>query len=228
LSPFFVVMLVTFALTLFTSAALLFLVELMVGKMILPLFGGTPAVWNTCMVFYQAVLLAGYAYAHATTSWLGARKQAVLHLALLLVPFLFFLGGPLAVNRNLVTGGDANPVPNLLALLCASVGMPLFVVSTSAPLLQKWFAGTAHPSARDPYFLYGASNLGSMLGLLGYPTLVEPFLRLSQQRYAWAAGYAVLVALVAACGVFLFWSPAPRPSPRGPRRAPGCSPPPPS
>src|SRR5579885_1755991 len=107
-------MLLVFALTLFASATLLFLVEPMVGKMILPLLGGTPAVWNTCMVFFQAVLLAGYAYAHATTAWLGARKQALLHLAVLLIPFLFF---PLGVNRVLLEGGEENPIPRLLLML---------------------------------------------------------------------------------------------------------------
>src|SRR5947209_10666293 len=120
-------MLAVFALTLFTSATLLFLVEPMVGKMILPLLGGTPAVWNTCMVFFQAVLLAGYAYAHAATAWLSTRKQVLLHLAVLLVPFLFF---PLAVNRNLVAGGLENPVPALLLVLSLSVGVPMFVVCT--------------------------------------------------------------------------------------------------
>src|ERR1051325_10225454 len=104
-------MLLVFAVTLFTSATLLFLIEPMVGKMLLPLLGGTPAVWNTCMVFFQAVLLAGYGYAHATTAWLGARKQALLHLAVLLVPFLFF---PLAVNRELIAAGAENPIPALL------------------------------------------------------------------------------------------------------------------
>src|SRR5947209_2109691 len=111
-------MLLVFALTLFTSATLLFLVEPMVGKRILPLLGGTPAVWNTCMVFFQAVLLAGYAYAHAATAWLSARTQVLLHLAVLLLPFLFF---PLAVNKEFVAGGD-NPIPGLLLLLLVSVG----------------------------------------------------------------------------------------------------------
>src|SRR5579871_1138995 len=123
-------MLLVFALTLFASASLLFLLEPMVGKMILPLLGGTPAVWNTCMVFFQATLLAGYAYAHATTAWLGVRKQALLHLAVLLIPLFFF---PLAVNKDLIQGDLGNPIPRLLLLLVFSVGVPFFVVSTSAP-----------------------------------------------------------------------------------------------
>src|SRR5579875_526720 len=196
-------MLLVFAFTLFTSATLLFMVEPMVGKMILPLLGGTPAVWNTCMVFYQAVLLAGYAYAHFSTSWLGARKQAVLHVVLLALPFLFL---PLAVNPDLIKGGE-NPILGLLLLLSMTVGLPMFVVSASAPLLQKWFADTSHPSAKDPYFLYGASNLGSMLALLAYPTVVEPYLRLGQQSFDWTVGYGALAALTALCAVFLWQSP---------------------
>ena len=196
-------MLLVFAFTLFTSATLLFMVEPMIGKMILPLLGGTPAVWNTCMVFYQAVLLAGYAYAHFSTSWLGARKQAALHLILLALPFFFL---PLAANPDLIKGGE-NPILGLLLLLSMTVGLPMFVVSASAPLLQKWFADTSHPSAKDPYFLYGASNLGSMLALLAYPTVVEPYLRLGQQSFDWTVGYGVLAALTALCAVFLWQSP---------------------
>ena len=198
-----VLMLVVFALTLFISAMQLFLVEPMIGKMILPLLGGTPAVWNTCMVFFQAVLLCGYGYAHFSTSWLGARKQAALHLVLLLLPFLFL---PVAVNRGLIRG-DENPVLIVLLILSLTVGPPMFVVSASAPLLQKWFASTSHPAAKDPYFLYGASNLGSMLALLAYPTAVEPFLRLQQQSIDWTIGYGVLAALTAYCAVFLWLSP---------------------
>src|SRR5579883_813963 len=197
-------MLLVFAITLFTSATLLFMVEPMIGKMITPLLGGTPAVWNTCMVFYQAVLLAGYAYAHFSTSWLGARKQAALHVVLLALPFLFL---PVAVNPDLIKGGE-NPILGLLRLLSMTVGLPMFVVSASAPLLQRWFADTSHPSAQDPYFLYGASNLGSMLALLAYPTVVEPNLRLGQQSIDWTIGYGVLAALTVLCALFLWRSPA--------------------
>jgi hypothetical protein len=197
-------MLLVFALTLFLSATLLFLVEPMVGKMILPLLGGTPAVWNTCMVFFQAVLLAGYAYAHASTAWLGPRKQAALHLAILVIPLFFF---PLGINRALLASGEENPVFPLLLMLVTGVGVPLFVVCTSAPLLQRWFSATSHPAAHDPYFLYGASNLGSMLALLGYPALVEPLLRLRQQTWWWAIGYVLLALLAAVCAAFLWRSP---------------------
>jgi hypothetical protein len=196
-------LLLLFALTLFVSATLLFLVQPMIGKMLLPMLGGTPAVWNTCMVFFQALLLAGYAYAHATTAWLGARRQAVLHLVVLLLPFLS-LG--LTVDRGLLDYRGGNPIPGLLLVLFLSVGLPFFVVSASAPLLQKWFAGTGHPAAQDPYFLYGASNLGSMLALFGYPTVVEPWLTLASQRLLWRIGYGVLVLLTALCAVGLWRS----------------------
>jgi SAM-dependent methyltransferase len=198
-------LLLLFAVTLFVSATLLFLVQPMIGKMLLPMLGGTPAVWNTCMVFFQALLLAGYLYAHATTSWLGVRRQAALHLAVLLLP-LFTLG--LTVDRGLLDYNQANPIPRLLLVLLLSVGLPFFVVSTSAPLLQKWFAGTGHPAAADPYFLYGASNLGSMLALFGYPLMIEPYLTLANQRLVWQVGYGLLAVLIAACAVCL-WRSAP-------------------
>ena len=194
-------MLLTFATTLFTSATLLFLVQPMIGKLILPLLGGTPAVWNTCMVFFQALLLAGYAYAHATTTYLGPRKQALLHMGVMLLPFVFL---PITINRTFIEVGSTNPIPGLLALLFASVGVPFFVVSSSAPLLQKWFSSTDHPSAQDPYFLYGASNLGSMLALIGYPAFVEPNLMLATQRTWWTVGYALLLLLCGSCAWLMY------------------------
>jgi hypothetical protein len=187
-----------FAVTLFVSAFLLFLVQPMVGKLLLPLLGGTPAVWNTCLVFFQAALLAGYAYAHATTAWLGTRRQAFLHLFLLPLPLLVL---PIAVNAEaaVAVSGSDNPVPWLLGTLAGVVGLPFFVVSTSAPLLQRWFVSTGHPSARDPYFLYAASNLGSLLALLGYPLFVEPNFALSRQAELWAWGYGAFMGLVGGC-----------------------------
>src|SRR5438874_10425846 len=167
----------------------------MIGKMLLPMLGGTPAVWNTCMVFFQAALLAGYAYAHATTAWLGVRRQALVHIALVFLPLLAL---PIAMSAESAPPGDSNPIPWVLWLLMVSAGLPFFVVSTSAPLLQKWFAGTGHPSANDPYFLYAASNLGSMLALVAYPALVERTLPLEPQSYYWMIGYAVFAVLTAA------------------------------
>ena len=190
-----------FALTLFTSATLLFVVQPMCAKMVLPLLGGTPSVWNTCMVFYQAVLLAGYLYAHFATRWLGSRRQAVLHLAVLALPWLVL---PIGISAGRVPTGTENPVLWLLGFMALSVGLPFFAVSTSAPMLQRWFADTGHPAGKDPYFLYAASNLGSMLGLLGYPVLVEPYLTLAGQARAWAAGFALLAAMTLGCAVLLW------------------------
>ena len=199
----------------FVGATLLFVVQPMVGKMILPLLGGTPAVWSTCMVFFQAALLAGYAYAHASTAWLGASpRQALLHLGILVIPLSVL---PLAVNPHFLRAGDANPVLDVLLLLSVSVGLPFFVVSATAPLLQKWFSHTGHPAARDPYFLYAASNLGSMLALLGYPILIEPRLRLRGESWMtqtrlWSIGYVALAVLIALCA-FVLWRRAAAPAP---------------
>jgi hypothetical protein len=195
-----------FALTLFLSASLLFCVQPMIAKMILPLLGGSPSVWNTCMVFFQAMLLAGYAYTHATTVWLGVRRQVVLHLGLLWLPLLVL---PLAITEGATRSlsPNASPIGWLLELLLVSVGLPFFVVTTTAPLLQKWFAETGHPSGKDPYYLYGASNAGSLLALLGYPLLMEPNLRLASQGVFWAVGYGVLVVLMLACALLVLRAP---------------------
>src|SRR5207245_3711288 len=119
----------------------------MIGKLLLPMLGGTPAVWNTCMVFFQALLLAGYSYAHISTAWLGARRQALFHLGVLLLPLLTL---SLTVNRTPLDYGEGNPIPGLLLVLLTSVGLPFFVVSSSALLLQKWFASSGHPAVTDP------------------------------------------------------------------------------
>jgi hypothetical protein len=185
-----------FACTLFVSAILLFLVQPMIARMILPKFGGTPAVWTTCMLFFQALLLAGYGYAHMTTSRLSQGRQVAVHLVLLLVP-VALLTLPIATSTD--PPGDGNPVLWLFWLLLMSVGLPFFMVSTTAPLLQKWFTATGHRSAHDPYFLYAASNLGSMLALLGYPVVMEPHLRLFQQSWSWTVGYYLLIVLTATC-----------------------------
>jgi len=207
--------LLLYALTLFTGATLLFLMQPMVGKMILPLLGGTPAVWSTCMVFFQAALLGGYAYAHALTSRLRPSRQVLVHVVALALPFAVL---PLAVNPRLLRGGEANPILDVLTLLSLSVGLPFLVVSATAPLLQKWFTHTGHPGARDPYFLYAASNLGSMLALLGYPTLVEPRLHLQgsswlSQTALWSVGYGLLAVVTALCALTLWRKPAAAPAP---------------
>jgi hypothetical protein len=201
-------MLLAFAGTLFLSALLLFLVQPMVGKMVLPMLGGSPAVWNTCMVFFQAMLLAGYLYAHASTTLLGSRKQAAVHLVVMAVPFIVL---PIAVSKTLAPHGEDNPVLGVLLLLTVAVGLPFFVVSASAPLLQKWFASTDHPAAKDPYFLYSASNLGSMLALAAYPSIIERSFILTDQSLYWMIGYGLLLASTGFCA-YLMWKSAPAPA----------------
>lgn len=193
-----------FAFTLLVSASLLFLVEPMFARMVLPRLGGSPSVWNTCLVFYQAVLLAGYVYAHLTTRWLGPRRQAALHMVVLLLPWLVL---PIVIRGLGTPPGGSSPIPWLLGILSLSVGLPFFVLAASAPMLQSWFAQTGDAAAKDPYFLYGASNLGSLLGLLGYPLLLEPWLRLGVQSWVWTAGYGLLMLLTAASAVVLWRSP---------------------
>ena len=196
----------TFTLTLFTSALLLFMVQPMVGKLILPLLGGTPAVWNTCMVFFQALLLAGYSYAHFSTKYLGVRRQSILHLFLMLIPLFFVF--PITIREELVQDTENFLILRLLAVLFLSAGIPFFIVSSTAPLLQRWFSRTGHPAASDPYFLYAASNLGSMIALIGYPAYVEPNLTLDQQRWLWGIGYAALLLLLTAgCAVLMRMAP---------------------
>jgi hypothetical protein len=192
-----------FAVTLFLSAFLLFWVQPLVGKMVLPLLGGTPAVWNTCMLFFQGVLLAGYAYVLASTRWLSTRSQILLHAALLVAAALAF---PIAISESAAHGvpEDGSPVGWLLRTLLLVTGLPFFALSASAPLLQKWFSRTGTASASDPYFLYAASNAGSLVALLGFPVLLEPNLALREQSRMWAFAYGALVALVLACAAIVW------------------------
>ena len=182
-----------FTLTLGLSAFLLFWIQPLIAKVLLPHFGGSPAVWTTSMVFFQAVLLAGYSYAHllARMKWL---HQVAIH-ASLLVFAVFFL--PFGVSDSLLemTGGW-EPSFQLLAVLGLSVGVPFLVVSATAPLLQVWFSYTTHKDAEDPYFLYGASNFGSLLALLAFPIVLETTLGLGNQSVLWATGFAMLAVLI--------------------------------
>ena len=197
-----------FAVTLFVSASLLFMVQPMVGKMILPLLGGSPAAWNTCMVFFQGLLLLGYLYAHNLTTRHTPGRQATLHFVVLGVTVAFLgvaaalspNGAPVPVFRSLAPQGQAYPMFGVLMLLGVAIGLPFLIVSTSAPLLQKWFNYTGHPSAKDPYFLYAASNAGSLISLLGYPLFIEPTLTLAEQGWLFAGGFVLLSVLVIACG----------------------------
>ena len=191
-------MLAVFTLTIFVGAFLLFLVQPMVAKLMLPMAGGSPAAWNASMVFFQAVLLGGYVYAHLLSRLRSVRTQAGVHLVVVLAALAAL---PIRDPRAWEGPGDGSPVWWLLAALAACVGGPFFVLSTTGPLVQRWFSGTRHPSARDPYFLYAASNVGSLLALLSYPVLVEPLLTLSRQRAAFTVGYVVFGVLVIWCGM---------------------------
>ena len=201
-----------FAATILLSAALMFIVEPMFAKMVLPLLGGSPSVWNTCLVFYQTALMAGYLYAHFSLKWLGPRRQAVLHVVLLCVPWISL---PIGVAHGWTPPSEGNPVAWLLMLLTVCVGLPFFCVSASAPVLQAWFAQCGGRSAKDPYFLYAASNLGSLAGLAAYPLLIEPHLPLALQTQWWTAGYGLLVVLFGLCAAAVWILPARPDSGRG-------------
>ena len=179
----------------FLNAALLFAVEPMFTKMVLPLLGGTPSVWNTCLLFFQAGLMAGYLYAHLTSRWLSVTGQAALHLVLLAVS-LMALPVTLASGLAPPTTGTGAAIGWLLALLATVLGAPFVLLSAGTPMLQRWFASTQHPEAQDPYVLYVASNAGSFAALLAYPTLIEPRWRLSEQSAGWSIGYALLITLL--------------------------------
>ena len=167
----------------------------MIAKMLLPLLGGTPAVWNTCMLFFQAVLLCGYAYALLVSRW-PLKRQLIVQFAVLALAFISL---PIGLSASWVNSVPPTEDPSLWLLLClaASVGLPFFIISSNSPLLQKWFSRTATDSAKDPYFLYAASNAGSLLALLAYPVLLEPYFTLRVQSRIWTVLYAVLVILIA-------------------------------
>jgi hypothetical protein len=184
-----------FGSAIFVGSGLVFLIEPMVGKMLLPLFGGTPAVWAVTLVFFQAFLLAGYAFAHVSIRLLGIRRQALVQLALLLVPLSLL---PIAVPRGLHPS-SSQPAIWLLGVLFLTAGLPFFVVSSASPVLQRWFSASGDAASRDPYFLYAASNAGSLLGLLAYPTLLEPRLTLAQQSRVWMVAYVVFALMTALC-----------------------------
>jgi hypothetical protein len=157
-----------YALTLVLSAFLLFSVQPFFAKMILPRLGGSPAVWSVAMVFFQGMLLAGYAYAHLLTRFLGLRAAASIHALVLLLAFVAL---PIAIPAGWEQPPETGQSLWLLGLFAVAVGLPFFAVSANGPLLQAWFARTGHPHAADPYFLYGASNVGSFASLILYIVL---------------------------------------------------------
>jgi len=189
-------MLPVFASTLFLSAGLMFLVEPMVAKMVLPRLGGAAAVWSTCLVFFQTMLLLGYAYAHLSTRLLPRWGQVILHVCVLLPLSAAVL--PLALGTG-APSTEQSPVLWLLLRLTLACGAPVFVISATAPLLQHWFADADHKGAQDPYFLYAVSNSGSLLALLAYPLIVEPELPLNLQATLWSVGFGLLSLGVVLC-----------------------------
>ncbi len=182
----------------------MFLVEPMIAKIVLPRLGGSPAVWSTCLLFFQAVLLLGYAYADLSTRWLDRRWQMFVHI-LVVLP-LAALSLPLDLGTAIPPSGS-QPVLWLLADLALSAGPAVFAISATAPLLQSWYAKTDHHAAGNPYFLYAGSNAGSLLALLAYPLLIEPVLPLHIQRSMWSWAFGLLALLIAGTGLALISRP---------------------
>src|SRR5262244_3430823 len=197
-------LLATFTAAITLSAALLFMVQPMFTKMVLPRFGGAPSVWSVAIVYFQTALLAGYAYAHVLTRYAGPRASVVIHLAVM-------IAAALALPLSIPTGWDRPPEAAqalwLMGLFTASIGLPFFALAANSPLLQAWFARTDHPAAKDPYFLYAASNVGSFLALVSYPIVIEPFVRLGDQAWWWSIGFCFLIALLAGCGALRWRAP---------------------
>ena len=195
-----------YALTIFTGAFLLFQVQPLIGKYILPWFGGSPGVWTTCMLFFQVLLLGGYAYAHCTSRWLKPRTQAVVHLALLVISLALL---PITPADAWKPRGGGNPTLQILALLGASIGLPYFVLSATGPLIQHWFS-RARPGV-SPYRLYALSNVGSLLALVSYPFFFETHFTRKTQAALWAWGLLAYVLSCGFCAVRL-WKSEGRPS----------------
>jgi hypothetical protein len=199
---------------LFLSALLLFSVQPMFAKMVLPRIGGAAAVWSVAMVFFQAALLLGYAYAHLLSRTLSPARSALVHLGLLAVAATTL---PIAIAQGFEAAPQGGLELWLLTLFAASIGLPFVALAANAPLLQNWFAASGHPDAANPYFLYAASNLGSFAALMTYPFVVEPLSTLRTQIRAWSVGYLVLILLIAAAAVIV--ARAGKPSPAGPATA---------
>jgi hypothetical protein len=195
-----------FALAIFLGAFLLFQVQPLISKAILPWYGGTPNVWTTCMLFFQSLLFAGYAYAHYSTRWLAPRSQGILHIALVAVALLM----PILPATDWKPDGVVQPTLSIFWLLSAHVGLPFFVLASTSPLIQYWW-NRASPHG-SPYRLYALSNVGSLLALLSYPFLVEPLLPLGSQAVFWFGAFLVFAALVIVCGSTAWWPRGAQPS----------------
>ncbi|MBL9202807.1 MAG: fused MFS/spermidine synthase [Opitutaceae bacterium] len=195
-----------FALTIFTGAFLLFQVQPLIGKYILPWFGGGPGVWTTCLLFFQTLLLGGYAYAHFSSTWLKPRQQVIVHLALLALSLALL---PITPSATWSTHVDGDPNVRILLLLVATIGLPYFVLSSTGPLMQQWFSQT-NPGV-SPYRLYALSNVGSLLALLSYPLFFEVYFPRQTQGTMWSWG---LVGFVLCCGycAWMLWRRAPAPA----------------
>ncbi len=188
----------TFCLTIFVSASLLFFVQPLYAKLVLPKIGGAPAVWTTAMLFFQVVLIVGYLYAHLLTKWLPLRLQLLTHLLLWLVALSFL---PLSTSESWSYDVSRSTALQTLELFALGVGLPFAVLSANAPLLQAWYARSGGPSADDPYFLYSASNVGSLLALLAFPLLADPLLGAQEISNLWFVGFVVFGGLLIASGM---------------------------
>jgi len=187
-----------YALTIFASAFLLFLVQPIMAKQILPWFGGSAAVWTTCLMFFQLVLLLGYAYADWTVRFLKPRPQVMLHVALIIISLVSL---PIIAGSGWKPDGDEDPTWLILGLLAATIGLPYFLLSTTGPLLQAWFA-RSFPNASNVYRLFALSNGASLIALVAYPFVVEPYITTREQSIGWSFGYALFVALCAGSALF--------------------------
>lgn len=192
-----------FVVTVFTSAALVFMVQPMVAKLVLPLLGGSPAVWNTSMAFFQTALLVGYGYAHFLQKIRSVRRQIVVHIAALAAAGLVL---PLRI-WSIGEPSSTAPTLWLLGVLTLAIGLPFAILSATAPLVQAWYARTMTGEGNgEPYALYAASNLGSLIALLAYPVVLEPLLTLQAQRWTWSGGYIVFVLVLAALATMVWRS----------------------
>src|ERR1041384_6103250 len=199
---------ILYALTIFLSAFLLFQVQPLIAKIILPWFGGSAAVWAAALLFFQISLLAGYAYAHALTKFVRAQTQMLLHGGLLLVSCALL---PILPNVSWKPTAIGDPTLRILELLAATIGLPYFLLSSTSPLLQAWYV--RRTGSAVPYRLFALSNLGSMLALVSFPFVVEPRLTSPQQAYTWSSVYVVFVLLCAGAAWITLKSPAYVPKP---------------